>query len=332
MQATKELSPLPSRAERQETASRPEAIIMEKEKLLGYGRPAGAVIENGMSATKYELHAMTGDDMAADSIAPSAPIDRARGFGGGEYAEEQLRDSKVLLRAPAPVAKLEPERLALKSIRSSIGRLDSKDSSIVASVDEGFIPAESAKTPAVTFEQQEPAAAESTEILLEKGEIKKEMSVTIGGKTYYDGRKSDLDTAVDEFARSNVDFDRREFNEAVMNYRDAVGMEADKQFSAKAMHRLGGTYQELDQCESAISVYEAVIEEHPDYPDLADVYLAVGECYLAMGKAEDAVRNFEIVSEKFPAKRELALQKISAAASMQETSEKTNEAQAEEQE
>ncbi len=62
------------------------------------------------------------------------------------------------------------------------------------------------------------------------------------------------------------------------------------------------------------------------------MYLAVGECYLAMGKTEDAVRNFEIVRKKFPAKRELALQKISGAASIQEASEKANEAQAEEQE
>ena len=91
------------------------------------------------------------------------------------------------------------------------------------------------------------------------------------------------------------------------------------------MLKRGRTYQKANECEKAIPVYEAIPEDYPDLAEMADVYVALGECYLKVGRIEDALRSFEIVRDKFPAKRKLALERIDQVRSSRKAAEKANE-------
>jgi tetratricopeptide (TPR) repeat protein len=93
--------------------------------------------------------------------------------------------------------------------------------------------------------------------------------------------------------------------------------------SAEDSYKLGRKYQNEKLWADAIGVYERIVKDYPDFADIADVYMAIGDCYLSMGKIDDALRNFEIVRENFPVKREVAIERIEAARSARETSEES---------
>ena len=98
--------------------------------------------------------------------------------------------------------------------------------------------------------------------------------------------------------------------------------------TAEAKYKLGWTFKEEDDCEKALAVLETIPQEHPDYADLADVYIATGECYVELNKLDDAKRVFSLLHNKFPEQRELALKKINEVVAAQKAQQKANEAAA----
>jgi TolA-binding protein len=79
---------------------------------------------------------------------------------------------------------------------------------------------------------------------------------------------------------------------------------------ASARFLLGQSHQEKGDCEEAVAVYEKIISDYPEFSKIGEVHLAAGDCYLSMGKADDALHHFEIVRDTYPALRDKAVQRI----------------------
>ncbi len=123
-------------------------------------------------------------------------------------------------------------------------------------------------------------------------------------------RSAQIRMAQEELAVGNEYFSQHDFSQAAVNYQNVIELEPQGELVAEAKYRLAQTRQSLNQCEEAISLYNEVLEKYPDFPKRADIYLAAGECYVAMGDLEEALRNFEIVRDRVPEKRETAQKKI----------------------
>ncbi|GAB4338136.1 MAG: hypothetical protein Kow0099_11980 [Candidatus Abyssubacteria bacterium] len=79
---------------------------------------------------------------------------------------------------------------------------------------------------------------------------------------------------------------------------------------ASARFLLGQSYQEKDDCEEAVAIYEKIIREHPEFSKIGEVHLAAGDCYLSMGKTDEALRHFQIVRDTQPDLRDTAVEKL----------------------
>jgi len=295
------------------------SVVIEGESSVEYRASIEVDIENGYYAADYDQF---GDDITANNIVIVAPKKRASGLAGGKIADDESRDMAELLRALAPAASA-PETLAFKGL-DSVSRLDSKDSLKVTIASEEA-PTILARIPPPEGAPADKPRAESYEL----GEMKKEKQAAVGGAAMHGGRKPDLEIPREEQARSNVVFDDREFNEAVMEYGQTTGREEVRRLTAQAKYKLGSTYQEEGECEKALAIYETIPEDHPDFAGLADVYIAMGECYLMLEKFDDAKRILGLLHNKFPEKRELALDRISEVVAAQKALRKASETPAE---
>jgi len=136
--------------------------------------------------------------------------------------------------------------------------------------------------------------------------------------------KPSTPTAQEEFSKANADFYNSDFSSAVTAYQKVIDLEPKGDWAVEARYRQAQSYQQLHLYEKALTAYEEIIQNHPDFYALGDVYLAAGDCYLSLGREKDAVRNFEIVRDKFPVMRDVAVQRIDRALSQQAVSEKSN--------
>ncbi len=296
---------------------------------------------------------IAGDDVVVNGLLKSAPAKmRERGLVGGKISMDQPRDSIDRLLAEAPVIEQEPELLMRKDAQLSIG-YDFKDSSEVS---HAGAETQSAPAPHIRLNAQiegpdavmpmsapaEPLGADtfaagasasrlsaSETTALEMPTSKKEKARDVGGVGYAGARESDLDAVQEEAAGQSAYFNRREFNEAVMDYEKSINAKPDGRLAPQAKYRLGRTYQEQDQCEKAIAVYEAIPDEHPDFGEMADVYIALGECYLKLDRFDDASRSFEFVRDKFPENKELASKRLGEIVELKKASQKASEPAAE---
>jgi len=116
--------------------------------------------------------------------------------------------------------------------------------------------------------------------------------------------------AQEALAEGNAYYESGDFRGAATSYQKAITLQPGEGLAAEARYRLGRSYQESGSCDKAVIVYKETLEKHPDSPALGDIHIALGECYFELGKMEEALHNFEIVRDRFPAMRELALQKI----------------------
>lgn len=295
------------------------SLVIEGESSVEYRGSLEVDIKNGFYAADYDQF---GDDIATKNIVVTSPKKRASGLAGGKIATDESRDRAELLRALAPAA-LVPETLTFKGL-DSVDRLDSKDSWKVT------IASEQAPTILAWIPPPKGAPADKPRAeFYELGKMKKEKQAAVGGAVVHGARKPDIEIPQEEQARSNVVFDDREFNEAMMEYGQTAGLEEDRRLTAQAKYKLGSTYQEEGECEKALAIYETIPEDHSDFEGLADVYIAMGECYLMLEKLDDAKRIFGLLHNKFPEERELALKRISEIVAAQKALRKASETAAE---
>jgi TolA-binding protein len=118
------------------------------------------------------------------------------------------------------------------------------------------------------------------------------------------------DRAKNESLKGDSYFGNGDFSNAAMSYQKAVALSDDEEIMASSKFRLGQSYQKLERYEQAISVYREIIDNHPEFPHTADVYIALGECHLKLGNSDEAMTNFKLVLDKFPDKGELAQERI----------------------
>lgn len=123
-------------------------------------------------------------------------------------------------------------------------------------------------------------------------------------------RNAQIRVAQEELTMGNEYFSQHDFRQAAVNYQNVIELDPQGELVAEAKYRLAQTRQNLNQCEEAISLYNEVLEKYPGFPKRAEIYLAAGECYAALGDLEEALRNFEIVRDRVPEKREVAQEKI----------------------
>jgi tetratricopeptide (TPR) repeat protein len=297
-----------------------------------------------------------GDDIAADKITSTESKNMERGLVGGKAGEVAEPDSGRHARLPQATPPAEKELRALGYLDSStepsgweyskdfnrhsrVGEEGSRaradgpeptsrveadyaEVNVPSTINEVTQPAVAAKPESKSIPKKAPAPPKPAE-------MKEEEPITVGGSIIVaDSLEPDLEIAQEEQLRGNGSFfDSREFNAAVMDSEKAINGKLDRQLAADYKYKLGKTFQEQDDCEKALAVYETIPNEHPDFDNMAEVYISIGECYYDLVDVpnryntvnlENAKRSLAIVREKFPETSNARLEKLQESISMQE--------------
>ncbi len=299
------------RAASERMAARKSQVAWQGGEVSEQPKPAAALSKDGAfegekGARAYKAHKVDfGLGATSDSLGNE--VSRSE-IATEEYRGRDLKYSAPAMASPAPAAE---RPLARRELRSRTGEASAQlpaDEEVVA----GSIsaPAKIAESQDVLSGAKEPAKQEPDIAAVEEAPKEQEAKDR---------------AAKVELAEGNAYFDRLDYDQAATHYERVIDLEAQEELTAEARYRLGQSYQEMKQWEKAVAAYEEIIKNEPDSPELGEVYIAVGECYLAMGRTEDALHSFETVRDRFPALRELALEKIDLAVSQQKKTERANQ-------
>jgi len=165
------------------------------------------------------------------------------------------------------------------------------------------------------------AATPQKQVLSETEEMPAEKLMYAGTDETADLQTFTLKKAREESAKENILFDEREMDTIAANYRQTIGGESKETIPPEVWFQLGRKYQDSELYEKAVPVYKEIIENYPDYPEMANVHIAIGNCHLMMGEIENALLSFKLVYKDFPASREIAQERILEAVSQKKSAE-----------
>ena len=336
-------------------ASRPSDVVLENASSAQSQDESTIIIRQDANQTKgnggYGVdNDSFGDYIAADKIISTELKNKERGRVGGKAGAVEEPGSGRSASAQEPPADKELRSLGyidsppsskpsgwedfkdyFRSTRAGEeGSRTPVDGPVATSKVEADHAEVNAPSPINEVEQPAVFAAKPKPKLTAKkpAEMKEEESLVVGGSiTLADSLEPDPDLAQEEQLRGNGLFDSREFKAAVMDSEKAVNGKLDRQLTADYAYKLGKTYQEQDECEQAIAVYETIPDEHPDFDKLADVYISMGECYYELAKVgnkintfdlEKAQKSLDVVLEEFPETSNARLEKLRESISVYE--------------
>jgi len=97
-----------------------------------------------------------------------------------------------------------------------------------------------------------------------------------------------------------------DYKRALEAYKRVRKMGPGRELGFRAEFRVGESYQELDQNQEALRVFVGLSREGGYYRHLPQVKLKIAECKLKLGHPQEAIKEYETVTEEFPQTQESA--------------------------
>ncbi len=225
----------------------------------------------------------------------------AGGKGSGEIAGKERLQSEMKYSAPT-VAELPPVSApAERTSAPGESGENAPEGLGAAAREQEAVPAPSApagaiaEAPKAVFALKQPMKAKSADVATDR---------------LSEAAKPPMPTAQEEFSKANEDFYKRDFSSAVSTYQKVIDLKPKGDIAIEAKYRQGQSYQELHLYGKALAAYDEIMRDHPNFYAMGDIYLAAGDCYVELGRKEDALRSYEVVRDQFPVMREVAVQRI----------------------
>jgi TolA-binding protein len=310
-----------------------QEVLLSKKKHVNYWKPAFASAAAAILLVVgliYYLPQARMDKQIAESAAPAVVYEADKAIVGETVAKDAEENIAGLSGGAQPESRdyslrSESEQSDLRahsSLKIEQEPAFRQKAAAPSSVDEGAdMDAGTDRSPfSIQAPMKEKSLAESTptesQALLfgeERENLKKRQDLQApaaarGLSSYREEEAS----ANELFGKGNEFFGKMDYAQAIGMYQDAITLAPESRLAVDARFRLGQAYQELKQFESALSEYQAITAGHPDYPALGAVYIAAGDCHMALGQPVEAARAYETVRDHFPEFRALALAKLAA--------------------
>ena len=101
------------------------------------------------------------------------------------------------------------------------------------------------------------------------------------------------DNASDIFQEANNYYFKKDYINAIRQFREIVNKYPTSIYIDNALFGLGSSFFELENFKDAIIVYNKIVDEYPNSSFADDALFRLGECYEKLGEFNNAITNYE---------------------------------------
>ena len=112
------------------------------------------------------------------------------------------------------------------------------------------------------------------------------------------------------FELGNLYFSQSDFEKAIATYSIALMMNPQEGYASTIRFQLALSYKKLNDCKSAVKVLDEIQKRHPQHPEIDEVIIMAGDCYMDLQAYDKAEINYTNFIHKYPDRKSQVADKL----------------------